>query len=169
MLFACSGNTSQANKFNQEVDVPQGITRGVNLVYTDSGKVKANLRSPKVLDFSQQEFGYQVFPIGVEVDFFDKNSAKSTIYADSATVFENSNLVDMRKNVKIVTADSLILTTDQLYWDMEKKWVFTDRNYKIELTNGTENDGAGFDSDQDFKLFNSRENIGVQIIKEDQK
>lgn len=169
MLFACNSKLDKANNFNQEVNVPQGITSGVNLFYTDSGRVKANLRSPKILDYSQEEFAYRIFPIGVEVDFFDKDSTKNTIYADSAIVFNNSSLIDMRKNVKILTADSLILTTDQLYWDTDKQWVFTDRNYKIELPNGTQNDGGGFDADQDFKLFTSRSNKGVQVIEEEEK
>ena len=90
MLFACDSDLSQGNNFNQEVDVPQGITTHVNLFYTDSGKVRANLKSPKILDYSQEEFAYRIFPDGVEVDFFNKDSTKNTIYADSAIVFNSS-------------------------------------------------------------------------------
>ena len=72
------------NKYNQEVDVPQGEAKQINLFYTDSGKVKANLRSPKMLDYAQEEYPYRVFPIGVEVDFFNNDSTKNTITADSA-------------------------------------------------------------------------------------
>jgi LPS export ABC transporter protein LptC len=169
MLFACNSDFNQANKFNQEVNVPQGVTKDVNLFYTDSGIVKANLRSPRLNDYSQEEFAYQVFPIGVEVDFFNTDSTKNTIYADSAIVFKNSSLIDMRKNVRIVTSDSLILTTNQLYWDTDRKWVFTDRDYKIQLANGTENEDKGFDADQDFNFFSSRSNTGVQVIEEDDK
>jgi LPS export ABC transporter protein LptC len=166
MLFACNNDYSEANKFNQEVDVPQGVTSDVNLFYTDSGKVKANLKSPKILDYSQNEFGYRIFPDGVEVDFFNIDSTKNTIYADSAVIFNYSSIIDMRNNVKIVTSDSLVLTTNQLYWDTAKQWVFTDRDYRIQLSNGSENDGSGFDSNQEFTLFKSRSNTGVQIIDE---
>ena len=72
----------------------------------------------------------------------------------------------MRNNVKIITADSVILTTSQLYWDTRKEWVFTDRKYKIRLSNGTENTGVGFDADQDFTIFNSRSNTGIQILED---
>lgn len=167
MLFGCDNNFSKANNFNQEVDVPQGITKDVNLFFTDSGEVKANLRSPKILDYTQEKFGYRVFPLGVEVDFFNPDSTKNTIYADSAVVFNNTSIIDLRNNIKIITADSLVLTTDQLYWDTDRQWVFTDRDYKIKLANGSENKGSGFDSNQQFSLFKSRSNTGVQIIDEE--
>ena len=168
MLFACDNNFSEANKLNQEVDVPQGVTTDVNLFFTDSGKVKANLRSPKILDYSQEKLGYRIFPDGVEVDFFNPDSTKNTIYADSAIVFNQSSLVDMRKNVKIITSDSLVLTTTQLYWDTGRQWVFTDRDYRIRLSNGSVNDGGGFDANQEFSLYKSRSNTGLQIIEEEQ-
>lgn len=166
MLFACEGNLNEVNKFNIEVDNPQGIAKNINLFYTDSGAVKSNLRSPKMLDYSHEKYPYRIFPIGVEVDFFNKDSTKNTIIADSAIIHANSDLIDMRHNVKIITADSLILTTSQLFWDTSKEWVFTDREYKIRLANGTENNGKGFDADQQFTVFNSRSNIGVQVIED---
>lgn len=167
MLFACERNLNEVNKYNQEVNAPQGIAKKINLFYTDSGSVKANLRSPKMLDYSQEKFGYRIFPIGVEVDFFSNDSTKNTIVADSAIVYNNSDLIDMRQNVKIVTSDSLVLTTNQLYWDTNKKWIFTDREYTIRQSNGSKNDGLGFDASQDFKVYNSRINKGVQVIKND--
>lgn len=166
MLFACDGNLNQVNKYNLEVDAPQGIATQINLFYTDSGHVKANLRSPKMLDYSQEIPPYRIFPIGVEVDFFNSDSTKNTIIADSAVVHSGSDLIDMRTNVKIVTSDSLVLKTSQLYWDTARKWIFTDRYYTIRLANGTENQGDGFDANQDFTVFNSRTNTGVQIIED---
>jgi LPS export ABC transporter protein LptC len=166
MLFACEGNLNEVNKYSQQVDVPQGIAKNINLFYTDSGTVKANLRSPKMLDYSQETFSYRVFPNRVEVDFFNSDSTKNTIIADSAIVYNNTDLIDMRHNVKITTSDSAILTTSQLYWDTEKKWIFTDRDYTIQQPNGSKNEGLGFDASQDFKIFNSRTNKGLQVIED---
>ena len=167
MLFSCEGNLNEINKFNQEVTAPQSVGKQINLFYTDSGKVKANLRSPKMLNYSEKRFTHKIFPIGVEVDFFDSDSTKNTIYADSAVYIEKPyDLVDMRGNVKILTTDSVILTTSQLYWDTKKEWVFTDRPYKIKLSNGTENEGVGFDANQDFTIFNSRANTGIQVLED---
>lgn len=169
MLFSCDGNLNEVNKYNKEVDVPQGEAKEINLFYTDSGEVKANLRSPKMLDYSQEKFPYRLFPVGVEVDFFKNDSTKNTITADSTVVYTNSDLIDMRHNVKIVTSDSLVLNTSQLYWDTAKQWIFTDRNYKIRLSNGTQNEGDGFDASQDFEIFNSRSNTGIQVIEDDEE
>lgn len=167
MLFACEGNLNEVNKYNQQVNAPQGVAKNINLFYTDSGRVTANLKSPKMLDYSQEEFAYRVFPNRVEVDFFNTDSTKNTIIADSAIVYNNTDLIDMRYNVKITTSDSLILTTSQLYWDTKKEWIFTDRDYTIQLSNGTKNQGIGFDANQDFDIFNSRTNTGIQVIEND--
>lgn len=166
MLFACDGNLNEVNKYNKEVNVPRGVAKDINLFYTDSGKVKANLRSPKMLDYTHEKFPYRVFPNHVEVDFYDSDSTKNTIIADSAIVYDDSDLIDMRQNVKIITSDSLVLTTSQLYWNTAKEWVFTDRYYKIRLANGTENQGVRFDANQDFTVFNSMSNSGLQIIED---
>lgn len=167
MLFACEDSLNEMNKYNQEVDVPQGVAKKINLFYTDSGTVKSNLKSPKMYDYSQEKFAYRVFPNGVEVDFFNSDSTKSTIVADSAIVYINTDLIDLRNNVEITRSDSVILTTSQLYWDTDKEWVFTDREYTIQQANGSKNNGFGFDASQDFKVYNSRMNKGVQVIKND--
>ena len=64
-----------------------------------------------------------------------------------------------------MTSDSVILNADQLYWDQAKEWVFTDQPYQITLKDGSVNNGASFDSSQDFTTFISRNNQGVQLIE----
>ena len=70
----------------------------------------------------------------------------------------------MRDDVVLVTHDSLVLRADQLYWDQKNQWVFTNKPYQIEFKDGSYNDGAWFDSSQDFTTFLSRKNAGVQLI-----
>ena len=50
MLFACEGNLDEVKQMNTQLTEPQSTTKEINLFYTDSGKVKANLKSPKMLD-----------------------------------------------------------------------------------------------------------------------
>lgn len=150
-------------------DAPQAIGVGIDLKYTDSGRVAATLISDKMLDFSNKEFPYQEFPEGLKVEFFDENNQKSTITADYGIVYKQTGLVDLQGNVEIITSDSVYLSANQLYWDQNLEWVFTDRPNKIRFANGAVNQGQGFDSNQDFSNFRSRSNIGVQIIEEEKK
>jgi len=166
MLFACEGNLKDVKNMEKDFLAPQAKVYGINLTYTDSGRVKANLRSPEMLDYSNRTFPFREFPNGVEVDFFEADSSKNTVISDYAIIYNESKLVDLRGNVKIITADSTIMTGSQLYWDQENEWVFTDYSYQIELPNGAKNNGDGFDSDQKFNNFISRTNTGTQYIED---
>lgn len=167
ILFSCQDKLKQMRKWDEEMLTPQTVGKHINLFYTDSGYVKANLRSKVTHDFSQLEFAYREFPEGLEVDFFDDQGKKNTIKADYAMMYQNTNLVDLQGNVVVTTADSTILKAQQLYWDQTHSWVFSDIDYNIRLNNGALNDGKGFDANEKFDKFSSRSNVGVQIINEE--
>lgn len=164
-LFACEGNYQNVKKLNLSDGAPIAEGKDINFKYTDSGKLVTNLLAAKLLDYSNLEFPYKEFPDGIEVLFWDKNGKKSTVNSDYAIQFDNTGLVDLRDNVVLITADSVVLKANQLYWDQKNKWVFTDQPYQIKFKDGSYNDGAvGFDSSQDFTTFLSRKNQGVQLV-----
>jgi len=163
-LFSCEGNYQNIQKMNLKDEAPVAIGKNINLKYIDSGKIAANLIAPKLLDYSNYKFPYQEFPDGIILHFWEEED-KSTITADYAIKYEHTNLVDLRYNVVITTSDSLILKANQLYWDQKNEWLFTDQPYKIKFEDGSYNEGAQFDSSQDFTIFISRKNQGVQFIE----
>lgn len=166
VLFSCEGNLDQMKQLSLEMSEPQSEAIHINTFYTDSGYVKANLRSPKMLDFAQENFPYREFPEGVEVDFFEEDKTKNTVIADYAIIYTDVDLIDLRGNVKVVTSDSTRLNSQQLYWNQKEEWLFTDNPYTIFMPNGAINEGEGFDANQNFDKFNSRTNIGIQYIDE---
>ena len=164
-LFACESNYQNVKKLSLSDGAPIAEGKGINFKYTDSGKLVTNLLAEKLLDYSNLEFPYKEFPDGIEVHFWDEAGKKNTVTADYAIQFDQTGLVDLRKNVVVVTADSVVLKANQLYWDQKNKWVFTDQPYQIKFKDGSYNDGAvGFDSSEDFTTFLSRKNQGVQLV-----
>lgn len=162
-LFSCEGNYKEIQKFNLGDGAPFAEGKNINLKYTDSGKVVANLLAPSLWDYSNFKFPYQEFPEGVEVHFWDEGK-ENVVTSNYAIRYTNTNLIDLRDNVVLVTNDSLVLKADQLYWNQKEQWVFTDEPYQIKFKDGSYNDGARFDSSEDFTNFISRKNKGVQII-----
>ena len=162
-LFACEGNYKNVQRLSLKDDLPVNEGININLFYTDSGKVVTNLLAPRLLDYSNFEFAYQEFPNGVEVRFFE-NGKQSTVTSDYAMRYPETGIVDLRENVILVTSDGNVLNAEQLYWDQKNKWVFTDQPYRITFSDGSYNDGARFDANEDFTVFLSRENDGIQII-----
>jgi LPS export ABC transporter protein LptC len=162
-LFSCEGNFKKIQKFNLKDGAPFAEGKNIDLKYTDSGKVVTNLIASKLIDYSTLEFPYQEFPEGVEVHFWDKNK-ENIVTSDYAIRYDKTGIVDLRRNVVIVTSDSLTLEAEQLYWNQKDKWVFTDGPYRFVFKDGSYNDGGGLDSSEDFKEVISRKNQGVQII-----
>lgn len=163
-LFACEGNYQNVKKLSLSDGAPIAEGKDINFKYTDSGKLATNLLASKLLDYSNLEFPYKEFPKGIEVLFWDEKDKKSTVTADYAIQFEETGLVDLRKNVMLVTGDSVVLKANQLYWDQKNQWIFTDEPYQIKFKDGSYNEGARFDSNQEFTIFLSRQNQGVQLI-----
>ncbi|MCZ4318864.1 LPS export ABC transporter periplasmic protein LptC [Aequorivita viscosa] len=165
-LFAsCESNYQNVKKLGLSDGAPIAEGKNINFKYTDSGKLVTNLLANKLLDYSNLEFPYKEFPNGLEVRFWDDAGKKNIVTADYAIQFDETGLVDLRKNVVVITADSVVLKSDQLYWDQKNKWVFTDKPYQIKFKDGSYNEGAvGFDSSEDFTTFLSRKNQGVQLV-----
>lgn len=169
MLFSCEGNLNRVRQMDMVGDEPQAIGENLNLKYTDSGKVVATLKSARMLDYTNKDFPYREFPNGVIVEFFDEQGEKNTVTANYAVIYDASGLIDLQGDVVLITSDSTRLEADQLYWDQEQGWVFTDKTNTIRFANGALNKGEGFDSDLNFINFRSRTNVGIQVIEEKEK
>lgn len=163
-LFACESNYKNVKKLTVSDGAPVAEGVNINFKYTDSGRLVTNLMADKLLDYSNLQFSYKEFPEGIEVYFWNEDGEKSTILADYAIQYDYTEIVDLRQNVVVFTADSIKLNAQQLYWDQKNQWVFTDQPYTITFKDGSFNHGAQFDSNQDFTIFSSRKNRGVQLI-----
>lgn len=166
VLFSCESRYKEARQLSYSDEAPMAEAKGVNLKYTDSGRIVSNLISERVFDYSNQKFPYQNFLDGVKVDFWNKDGEKTTVIADYAMRFIDMDLVDLRDNVVIITTDSVELHAQQLYWSQEKRWLFTDKPYKIIFKDGSSNEGTRFDSNEDFTNFLSRDNLSIQQVEQ---
>lgn len=129
VCFSCKNNFEQVKQLNQFDALPVGVADTIRVVYTDSAQTVAILKAPKNIDFTNQPFPYSEFPIGVEVVFFDENNKETFVRADYGIMYNRTNLVDLRGNVRITTPEGADLQTSQLYWDVDREWVFTQENF----------------------------------------
>ena len=162
-LFSCEGNYKNIQKMNLKDEEPGAVGKTINLKFTDSGKVTVNLIAPVLKDYSNFKFPYREFPEGITLYFWDEDE-KSTVTSDYAVEYKSTGLIDLRGNVTITTSDSTVVNANQLYWDQVNKWIFTNQAYQIKFADGSYNDGSQFDSNQEFTIFLSRKNKGVQLI-----
>ena len=160
-FLGCESNFKDVQKINFSEFAPSGQAENINLKYTDSGKIKAILISPKMLDFSSLDFTFTEFPIGIDVTLYDEKGKKTFVKSDYAVSYKTTNIIDLQRNVKITSEAGQVLETDQLYYDQKNEWFFTEKSFKFTDPKGISN-GQGIDFSKDFKIINSQ-NIAGKI------
>ena len=164
MSFSCKDNFKEVQQIGVLQNAPVGIAENINLKYTDSGKVKANLSSPKMMDYSNREFAFTEFPNGIKLLLFDKGQ-KSTILSDYAISYAENDLIELQKNVIIITQQNDSIFADQLYYDQKNEQIFTNETFKLKSPTKIIS-GKGFNSDKDFKHFEALEVTGIIYLDE---
>lgn len=164
MLFSCKDNFKEVQQIGVLQNNPIGVAENINLKYTDSGKVKANLMSPKMLDFSNRDFAFTEFPEGIRLLLYD-NGKQSTILSDYAISYSDSDLIDLQDNVIIVTQQNDSIFADQLYYDQKNEQIFTNEAFRF-VSPSQIMTGNGFNSDKDFKHFEALEVTGIIYLDE---
>ena len=131
--------------------LPQQESWNSTIVVSDSGRISAIIVAGyiRVAELSRQTQMSQ----GVKVRFFDREGKQtSTLTSDEGTVDEATNNLEARKNVVVVSSDESQMKTEQLFWNDQRKLIYT-QEY-VEITTVKEKmQGHGFESDQSLKHY----------------
>jgi LPS export ABC transporter protein LptC len=155
LLSSCDSNFKEVQKSTFAEFSPSGEADSINLKYTDSGKVKSILISPKMLDYATVNFPFTEFPKGINVTLFDNKGKKTFITSKYAVTYKNTDLIDLQGNVKITNEDGQLFETEQLFFDQKNEWFYTEQKYKFTDPKGV-SFGEGVDFSKDFKIINSQ-------------
>jgi LPS export ABC transporter protein LptC len=165
MFFACKNNLKEVQNIGLVDSGPLTIANHINTKYTDSGRLKMNLKSAKMLDFSNRKFAFFEFPKGIDLDIYDDNNNKSNVTANYAIVYTETDLIDLRGKVVLRTHNNDTLFAEQLYYDQKTEWLFTNQPVRFVRQNEIIN-GNGFDSNKDFTNAEVLETTGIIYIDE---
>ncbi len=154
-FLACPDNLKEIAKMNTVSNQPSSEVENLLLKHTDSSKLKVTLQGELMLDYSNDAFPYTEFPKGLKVEVYESkedSTKKTTITADYAVIFNETDLVDMTGNVKIVAADGNTFYGEQLYWDQRSKWIFTGQPFRTELNNNNRTTGTILDANENLTI-----------------
>ncbi|MGR7813175.1 LPS export ABC transporter periplasmic protein LptC [Lacinutrix undariae] len=168
-VFSCKNNYNEVQKIGILQNEPIGIAENINLKYTeklqDTARLKANLVSPEMLDYSNRDFAFSEFPQGIHLTTYDDNGDKTVIISDYAIIYNATDLVDLQGNVVLATSENDTLFTDQLYYDQKSEWIFTNKPFT--LRSGSEIiNGNGLDTDSDFNNLQIFESTAIRYLDE---
>lgn len=170
MLFSCGNDLKEVQDFLADKNLPIGIAKNVNLIHTDSGKVKTKLTTPLLYDFSnRKEHPYQEFPEGIKIVSFDKKGDSVTLTANYSRTYTKTGISEVKGNVIVTNhKEKSKLFTEQLFWDQITHYFYTEKAFKLITSTDTIN-GKGFESKEDLSKVTMKNISGTVYIDENIK
>ena len=166
-FFSCEDKKSLVS--TDEVFFPDRITKNAELTQKDSGQVKFKLISPLIEEYTLIDTPYVIFRKGLKIRFHTKEEKPSSLKADWAKVIELKGLYHVVGNVLVVNSDNDTLKTDTLFWNKNKKRIFTTDTVRINRADGSfliANDGLNASEDlKEYILLKNKGEINFQKDK----
>ncbi len=152
-MSACTDLKKETRQVFTQDDVAMEVARDVEILYSDSARVRVRISGPVLHNFTERDDPRQEFPQGVKVDFLDeRQQAKSTLTAKNAIRRQDKGQVTARDSVVLNTVRGERLETEELIWDEKTEKIFTDKFVKVTKP-GEIIYGFGLEANQDFSYW----------------
>jgi len=130
--------------------IPNQISYNASVTFSDSGKVKAVLYAGRIRIFSK--FNYTLVDSSAKVDFYKNGLIASTLTGNRGKIYDNTKDVEVYDNVKLVSNEGSLLTTNKLFWVNLTQRIKSDEF--VHITTKTDDiQGYGFEADQNLKNY----------------
>ena len=169
-LVSCENSLSDIKKIaSKEAEKPISKSIGVEIIYSDSTKVKAKLTAPLMIDFQDPAKPYKEMSKGVKIIFYDDNlGAKGIITADYGIYREKEQIIEFRHNVVAVNAQGETFKSEELIDNRATTKLYSTKPVQIIMTNGDVMYGTGFNSTETFYPWTIDKSTGVFRVTEKQ-
>lgn len=168
-MCSCTANKpEEIQEISNREELPTLMYRNLESVVTDSGRVERRLLTPELKHFTYpKEEARMEFPEGLNFITYKPNGVvRGQIKCKHAIYYEKEDLWELNNDVEAVSEKNEILNTEQLFWDMKKEIIYSDKFVKIT----SEDDvimGVGFDSDQNMDNWEIRDVSGEMEFEDD--
>ncbi|RNL56888.1 hypothetical protein [Pedobacter jejuensis] len=156
---------------NQKIALNKDRTLGVEIIYSDSARVKAKGNAP-IMDKVTADNGstYQEMINGVKIDFFNVNQPgliDGTLICDYAIRRDQEQKTFFRKNVIVKNAKGDTFSSEELIWDEAKKLFYSTQKVTVQTTDGNIIEGVDFEAPQDFSTYKINTASGQAVLKDE--
>ena len=166
-LSACGDDDlKKAAKLSDKTLLNRDRTTDVDIIYSDSAKVKAQGFAP-ILDkvMPANGAGYQEMPKGVKINFIDEfTKIKGSITSDYAIMRDAEKIATFKRNVVVVN-ESVTFNTEELIWDQNKRMFFSPKGV-VTKPDGTVLNAVDFSATEDFSNINWADGSGETYVPE---
>ncbi|WP_104385136.1 LPS export ABC transporter periplasmic protein LptC [Sphingobacterium sp. HMA12] len=172
LLTSCEPDLKEVDRIaNLKKEEAVDISRHVDIIYSDSTRVKANLTAPEMRIKHDSTEIYE-FPKSIKIIFYDENLKETQrITSDHAIRREKEKTTIFTKNVVVTMADGSVLKTEEIVYDEGAKDPNKTFYNNLPVTAFFKDQrgnlsGSSFTSDKDLLHANIQNATGVVIIKD---
>lgn len=158
-LVSCENDIKKVNLITTNKKIfPDETANNIEITRTDSGKIIVTLKAPELQSFRQGDKPYYLFNKGLEATTYIKYpKIESQFSSKYAKYFENENIWEARNDVEAWNIKGEKLNTEEMFWDENKKIIYSSKFTRITSPDGVFFGENGFEADQNFtkwKLIN---------------
>jgi len=170
LLAGCENDLKDLQKISaSEVNKPVTSYTDVDVIYSDSAKVKAHMTAPLMLEYDKVEKPYTEMPKGVKVIFYNASIQETgTITANYAIYHKKEKIILLRKNVVGTNVKGETFSSDELIWDQNTRQVTSNQVVHVRMADGTALDGTSFTSDEGLNHWKFGQANGVIRVNNQQ-
>lgn len=168
LISACSGGNKEVGAAITERDsLPVMDTRGVTTLVSDSGVIRYRINAEEWQVYDRKSPSYWAFEKGVYVEKFDSLfQVEASIKSDTAYYYDKKRLWKLIGNVHIQNLKGEKFDTELLYWDQNKKRVYSDEQVRIEQPDQIIY-AVGFESNEQMTRYKFYKTNGIFYIDEE--
>ncbi|RVU01880.1 LPS export ABC transporter periplasmic protein LptC [Mucilaginibacter limnophilus] len=166
VFSACENDLKKIKEISElEVIKPVERSKDVEIIFSDSAKVKAKVEAPVMLNHTVAK-PYREMPNGVKITFYENLKPVNVITAEHGIQRESENLIELHKNVVAKNEQGDIFKSEELIWDGKNKKIRSTQPVQIFMKNGDIINGTGFESNESFYPYTLDNTTGIFNVNE---
>ena len=165
-MVSCENDIEKVKIITSKKAMPLEKGKGVEILYSDSAKIKARLLAKELNRFAEKQ-PYIEMPKGIKMYFYDGNQkVNSTLTAEYAKVlqFPDNNIMEAKRKVVVVNEKNETLNTEHLVWNQKEETIVSDAYVTI-TTKDEIIMGEGLESNQSFTKYKIKKMKGTINLK----
>ncbi|MBE6310048.1 MAG: LPS export ABC transporter periplasmic protein LptC [Bacteroidales bacterium] len=170
IAFSCKNEVKSVIQQSTDPEVtPTMLTTDITTLVSDSGVTKYRITSQRWEMYDESDTPNWVFPKGLFLEQFDSTlKVEATFECDSARYLKNSKLWQFMGNVRSWNTKKDLILTNELYWDQNKKKVYSDSFIHIEQPERIL-EGYGFESNERLTTYKLKRPMGIFPVNEENR
>jgi LPS export ABC transporter protein LptC len=167
----CKYDIETIQALTSESNLPDVTGFQIEMQYTDSGYLKGKITAPEVHQYNKGEEPYNEFPRGMTAIFYDRDGNETSyIRANYAIYYTKKQLWEGRNQVfgeNKISGEKI--ETDQIFWDQQKKRIYSEQFTKISKADGIHIGEFGFEAEENLSQIQLRGYSGTVRVKEEEQ